>query len=189
MATSTAVMRRVTQVATGVAGSPYYLTAYFDSGNGTAQTNATNWRNLLSGGVSTYVAPLTFLPITEVARIDPTTGDLVGLDPVTVAQQVFTGAGDPLPAATSLLLRWRTGEYVGGREIRGRTNIPRMQELDNTGGVPSATLVSTWAARLATFLAASDSIHVVWSPKNGVWAPTTSNSVWAQWAVLRSRRD
>src|SRR3990172_6405745 len=120
MAIGTGVMYKVVQVATGVAGSPYYITGYFDLLQGTAQAAADSWRAMISGGVSTYTAPLIFDPITEVQKVLATTGDLVGLVSVSVAAQTFTGAGDPLPPATSLLLRWRTGEYVGGREIRGR---------------------------------------------------------------------
>jgi hypothetical protein len=189
MVTGTGFMWKVTQVATGVAGSPYYLTGYFDGYGGTAQNAADAWRAMLSGGVSTYTAPLIFQPIIEVQQVDPTNGNLIATSIVSVLGQTFTGAGDPLPPATSLLLRWRTGAYVGGREIRGRTNIPRQAETDSTLGVPTTTLLATWQARQTALLATANAKHVVWSPKNGVWAQTVGASPWSQWAVLRSRRD
>jgi hypothetical protein len=189
MTTGTTTMARVTQIATGVAGSPYYLTGYFDFLTGTAQNAADAWRNLLSAGVSTYTAPLAFSPITEVSLINPVNGDLIGLTTVSVAAITFTGAGDPLPPSTSMLLRWRTGEYVDGREIRGRTNIPRMAEADNTAGVVTAATVTAWQARQATLLASSTAHHVVWSKKAHKWALTSAASTSNQWAVLRTRRD
>ena len=182
-------MYKVTQVATGVAGAPYYLTGYFDTTTGTAQQAADRWRALLSAGVSTYAAPLVLNAITEVPTIDPTNGNLTGLSTVAVAAVTMTGAGEPLPAATSLLLRWRTGVYIGGREIRGRTNIPRMTEPDSTAGVPNAALISAWQTRQNTLLGSPSPSHVIWSPKNHLWAYTTAGSPWSQWAVLRSRRD
>jgi len=189
MVTSTAHMWRVTQVATGVAGSPYYLTGYFDSNAGTAQQACDAWRALLSAGVATYCSGLIFQAITEGQEVDPVTGNIVNLPPMTAAAVTFTGAGDPLPPATSLLLRWRTGTYIAGREIRGRTNIPRMAETDNLLGVPTAGLITTWQGRQTALFATANARHVVWSPKNGVWAASISGSPWGQWAVLRSRRD
>lgn len=189
MVTYTTTMYKVTQVATGVAGAPYYLSAYFGASAGTAQAAASAWRAFLSMGPSTYSAGLVFNAITDVQEVDPVTGDLTGLATVTVAAQTFTGAGEPLPAATSGLMRWRTQEYIGGRELRGRTNIPRLAENDSTNGVPAPTLVTDWNARAATLLGAAGVLHAVWSPKNGVWAETVAATMWGQWAVLRSRRD
>lgn len=188
MTTGTTQMYKVTQVATGVAGSPYYLTAYFDGGGGSAQNAANDWRAFLSAGVSTYVSGLIFSAITEVGQIDPVTGDLTALTTVSVASQTFTGAADPMAPVVQGLARWRTGEYLGGREIRGRTSIPRQAETDSTLGVPTSTWITTWQARQATLLASALSNHVVWSPKHGVWALTTGASMWSEWAVLRSRR-
>lgn len=189
MAVGTDTMIKVTQVATGVAGTPYYLSAYFNASVSTPQACADAWRNLLMPVASTYTAPYTFLAVTEVGLVNAINGDLVGTEPVTLPQLIGTGAGEPLPAATSLLIRWRSGEYVGGREIRGRTNVARLAEADSTNGVPSSSLLTTWQGRLTTFLAAANAKHVVWSPKNGTWAATTAGNVWGQWAVLRSRRD
>jgi hypothetical protein len=182
-------MHKVVQVMTGVAGSPYYVTGYFDAAVGTAQQAADAWRLFLNGGTSTYAAPLILSPITDVPLVDPVTGNVTAIQTVTVAGVTMIGAGDPLPPAVSLLVRWRTGQYIGGREIRGRTNIPRMQETDSTAGAPTSTLISTWGTRITTLLGGSTAHHVVWSKKNGAWAQTVTGPVWNQWASLRSRRD
>jgi len=182
-------MIRVQQVATGVAGSPYYLTGYFDSSVTAAQDAADAWRSVIGDAVGNFVAPYSYLPITQVDLVDPVTGNTVGVEPVSVAQLTFTASEDPLPPASSLLLRWRTGEYVEGREIRGRTNIARLGESASTLGLVTAASITAWQARVTALLADARVKHVVWSPKNGVWAETISGSPWNQFAVLRSRRD
>lgn len=185
----TSDMYRVTQVATGVAGSPYYLTGHFVASVGTAQQAADAWRALLSGGVATYIAPMVFSAITDVETVDPATGNTTSITAVTVAAVTFTNADQPLPAATSLLLRWRTGTFIAGREIRGRTNIPRLGELDSTLGVPNSTLTTAWNARIVTLLASAVAELCIYSRAQGAWYSVETGSVWAEWAVLRSRRD
>lgn len=180
---------KVTQVATGVAGSPYYITGYFDFTAGTAQQAADAWRNFLAPSSTVYRTGLAFSTITEVGEVDPTNGNLIGLTTVSVAAMSMIGGTDPLPAATSLLIRWRTGQYIDGREIRGRTNIPGMMESGSTNGVPDAAVISAWQTRGTALAALSNAKHVVWSKKAGGAAYTTSASPWTQWAILRSRRD
>lgn len=185
----TSDMYRVTQVATGVAGSPYYLTGHFVASVGTAQQAADAWRALLAAGVSEYVAPMAFSAISDVETVDPATGNTTAVTAVTVAAMTFTDADQALPAATSLLIRWRTGTYIAGREVRGRTNIPRLGELDSTLGVPNSTVIALFAARIVTLLASAVAQLCVYSRKNGAWYSVATGSVWDQWAVLRSRRD
>lgn len=189
MATGTGIMYKVTQVATGVAGSPYYLTAYFDQFGGTAQAAADAWRAFLAPTSTVYRTGLAFSAITEVGLVDPVTGDLTGLEPVTIGSMSMIGGTDPLPAATSLLIRWRTGAYIGGKEIRGRTNIPGQLESGNDVALPTSALTSAWQTRATALATAAGAQHVVWSKKNGVWAVTQTASPWSQWAILRSRRD
>lgn len=189
MVTYTTGLYRVTQVATGVAGSPYYLSAYFAQSGGTAQAAASAWRAFLSAGVSTYTAGLIFQAVSDVTLVDPVTGDTTGTTPVTLASVTHTGAGDTLPPATQGLARFRTGQYIAGHEIRGRVNIPCQSESDSTLGAPSSSWQTTWNARLATLITGGTYTHAVYSPKNGCWATTTAASMWSQWAVLRGRRD
>jgi hypothetical protein len=99
------------------------------------------------------------------------------------------GGTDPLPAATSLLIRWRTGQYASGKEIRGRTNIPGICESLSTNGTPDPALITTWQTRATALLSSANARHVVWSKKNGGACVTSSASPWTQWAILRSRRD
>lgn len=189
MASGTEIMYRVQQIATGVAGSPYYLTAYFDSTQGTAQAAATAWREAIGNAAANFVAPYTYQPISFVDLVDPVSGNTVGVETVSVPLIAFTASGDPLPPATSLLLRWRTGVYIGGREIRGRTNIARLDEAAATAGVVTAANLAAWQARQDALISSLTCQHVIYSPKNGLWANSLSGTPWNQFAVLRSRRD
>lgn len=185
----TTSMYRVTQVATGVAGSPYYLTGYFAAADSSAQQAADAWRTAIGVPVATFVAPYRYEAITEVATVNPGTGDTTGITAVTVAAITFTDADQPLPAATSLLLRWHTGVFTGGREIRGRTNIARLGELTSTLGVPNVATTTAWQTRANDLIADVNTTFVVWSPLHGLWETVQTGSPWGQWAVLRSRRD
>lgn len=185
----TTSMYRVTQVASGVAGSPYYITGYFDIAAGSAQQAADAWRLAIGAPVGTYCAGYVYDAITAVEEVNPANGSTTGIYPVTVAAVTFNDADQPLPAATSLLLQWRTGVYNAGRENRGRTNIARLGELRSTTGVPNTTCITEFQARITALLADVNVQHVVWSRKLGLWDATASGSVWTQWAVMRSRRD
>lgn len=189
MPLQTEPMYRVTQVATGVAGSPYYLTGYFQQAGGTSQAAASAWRKALGDQVGNFIAPYTYQPITFVDVVDPVTGNTLGVEPVSVPLLAFTATDDPLPPYTMLLIRWRTGLYNAGREVRGRTNIARLGELANTQGKVTAASLTAWQARADALIADLDCRHVVYSKKGGGWSDTITASVWEQFAVLTSRRD
>jgi hypothetical protein len=182
-------MWRVTRVATGVGGAPYYLTGYFDTSVGTAQQAADAWANLLGTTSTIYRTGLVYAPISSVQEIDAPTGNLVGLSAVTVAGITFAGGTDPLPPSTQLLLQWHTGQYNGGREYRGRTNIPGLMASGMVAGAPSSTITSSFQTRVTALLALSSAKLLVYSRKDGQAAVVTTGTVWNQYAVLRSRRD
>ena len=189
MVTYTTPLYRVTQVATGVAGAPYYLTAFFSAAGGTAQQAADAWRAFLAPSSTVYGTGLVFQAMSDVSLLDPVTGNITGTTPVTVSSMSMIGGTTPLPAATQGLIRYRTGQYLNGREIRGRFNIPWQSESDSTLGVPDSTWQSTWNTRAAALITGGTKVHAVYSPKNHCWATTTGASAWSQWAILRSRRD
>lgn len=187
-------MYRTRVVLTGVAGSPYYLTAHFVATGGTAQQAADAWMTFVAGATSGtgggYPAPAVLTSDGNVDLIDPATDTITGS--LSVTQRTFQGSGsaDTLPPATQLLVRWRTGNYVGGREIRGRTFIPLLAETSSDQqGRPIPAVTSGFDTRGAALIADPNSQHCVYSKKNGVWEITSGASTWSQFAVLRSRRD
>lgn len=124
----------------------------------------------------------------EVQQIDPATGQITGVETVSTIGVTGQASGKMLPQSTCLLIRWRTGAFVGGREQRGRTFIPGFTDANNdTDGEPLAGLISGIASRAQTL--ADTSTLCIWSPTNQGFATVTTAQVWDEWAVMRSRRE
>lgn len=124
----------------------------------------------------------------EVLAVDVGTGNVTGVFPVTAAAQQGDSADAAVPNAAMALIRWRTGVFSSGRELRGRTFIPGLTDtsVDATGNVSAATVTAINAAA-ATLISSSD--FAIWSPTNSSAATVTSGTTWTEFAVLRSRRD
>jgi hypothetical protein len=93
--------------------------------------------------------------------------------------------------ATQGLIRWRTGVFIAGRELRGRTFIPGATESRSANGRPDSTYITTAETAAQDLLdnAALGAALVVYSVTHRQVELVQSRSVWGQWAVLRSRRD
>lgn len=181
-------MLRIQTVFTGIVGSPYLSTMFFESTGLAEMVDAQSavrgfWEDL----AGLMQSATTIQVQSDVDVIDPVTGHITatGSAPVAVLQ---AGGNAPLPQATQGLVRWRSGVFVNGKEIRGRTFLPSMANDAQLGGKPSSALKVTADAAAAALLAAPVNL-VVWSRKNGMSAPVTSGSTWSEFAVLRSRRD
>lgn len=174
-------------------GGPYLSTMYF----GTAAATATQaeadaavaatgafW-NTVKGAMGTTVS---YATLTEVAQLD-VDGTLTGL--FTTTPQTGTGvvAAQLLPYASQALVRWATGSFVAGKQIKGRTFIPGITKNGDTDGKldgPTQTLIQGAAN---TLNGVTTPPLVVWSKRWALTATVSSASVWNQFAVLRSRRD
>lgn len=125
----------------------------------------------------------------EVVEIDEATGQIIGVESVTALGTTGANAGDPLPFATQGLVRWFTGAFIAGRQLRGRTFIPGMVEANNSAGRPSGTLMADIQAAADALIADTNSLLAVYSKTHATWQGVTSASVWSEWAQQRSRRD
>lgn len=185
-------MLRVQTVFTGSAGAPYYSADFYGGsteGEALAATNATQefWfqlANILDGAMTATIQG-------EVHQIDPATGltTQVYQHPDQVID--FSGSGEVLPRATQGLLRYRTGDFVAGRELRGRKFIPGVLESSTTDGRPSAPLLAlfttAWNASRADATAAGG--QSVYSLTHKVAAQISLMQPWSEFAILRSRRQ
>lgn len=119
--------------------------------------------------------------------VDVLTGDTTG----SVLLPGFTRQGAfgvvEAPAGICLLARWRTGVYVGGREIRGRSFFSGLGDIAGSEGTPDAAPYLTASQAVDTLVSAGD--LVVYSPTRGVAAPVTDGQIWNRFALMRSRRD
>jgi hypothetical protein len=175
---------------TGPQGSPWVSTIY---GDGISQVEAeaqvlsigTFW-----GAVDALMNnDVDWATEAEVERVNVATGDVEAVFVTT--PQTGTGAlvTELLPLVAQAVVRWRTGVFVGGREIRGRTFIPGLTEAANTGG-------SVTPANAATIQAAAQAMiddvtweMVVWSRTHAQAPEVATASVWSQFSYLGSRRD
>lgn len=179
---------------TGVAGSPWYLNGYFTADTGTTKQVQDAWMKFLFAGpgpsVSTLPVGATATIDTDVPVVDPTNGQIVSVESSTGYSWTGSNTEQRLPPTAQALVRWRTGNFEGGREVRGRTNIPGGTESWNSAsGTVETTISNLINGRAVDLINDANTVFVVWSKKNGLWWAAQSGSCWSQWAVLRSRRD
>lgn len=124
----------------------------------------------------------------EVPEISVTTGQIIGQTTITSTSGAGVGAGTPVPQVAQLLIRWRTGAFLNGREIRGRTFVPGLSSVSQTAtGEVTSTVRSQVDAAAATFL--SNSEFGIYSPSNAAFAEASTGQCWVEFAAMRSRRD
>lgn len=142
------------------------------------------------GNLENYMGQFQFAQVDpEVLQVNDVTGQTEAVHTVVKENHQGTGDAAQVPQSTMLLIRWRTGAYTNGREIRGRTFIPGLEASANDGsGAPTAAVI-TGIGALATTLAAATPSLVVYSPTRSAIATVASASVWSEWAVMRSRRE
>lgn len=194
---------RVRTVFTGVAGTPWYSNLYFAGlAEGGTDTNvvavhdaaADFWGSLASA----IIDPVDWVVQGDVARINPTTGEVTSFDSVPAVTNGGNATAEALPFATQGLIALNTAGVRRSRRVVGHIYVPGMTEANNVAGQPSAalrTLLATSAADLRR--PALDVLPVVWArPRDtssgflpGAAFPVTSSASRPGWAVLRSRRD
>lgn len=186
------LIHRCRTVITGVGGSPYYMDMNFDPAGGTPQQQADAWYDFCTRGEGPTGLKVgaRYSGSPEVRVIESTTGEVT--DVITVDATAVTGSytGGYLPPANQVLVRWSTGQYVGGRQVRGKTYCPLITiEAANDDGSVDPTTLSLFGDQ-AQELALNLTVNpVVWSRTSGQVFPVTGSSVWGQFAILRSRRD
>lgn len=185
-----ATIARVRTVFTGLAGLPGYSNLYFKpvvSNDALAAHAAVTalWQSL-DGALN---AGLTWTCEGDIALIE----DSSGLQIAEVTTDTTTGVGgsgaNSLPFATMGLMRFRTSDFIGGRQVRGRCYVPGFVEEESVGGLPTAATLTAMSTAFGAISDVANAPHVVWSRTHGQSFEVTSYSPWNQWAVLRSRRD
>jgi hypothetical protein len=184
-------MLRVTTIFTGVQGTPWYSNQYFLGSTQemavAAQDAVFEFWSDLAGLIPTAV---TAAVQPEVDDVDPVTGNVTATY-VVPQQDVDCVGGAALPWAVQGLIRLRTGDFVNGREVRGRIFVPAPTAETNSNGVPSASYVTTMQTAATTLLTNAEpgGNLCVYSRTNGQAFEVSQVSAWNQFAELRSRRD
>lgn len=146
---------------------------------------ATDFLDDIKGGINTgqsmRVDP-------EVYEVNVGTGKVEGATTITPTTITGTNSDDVLPQQTQLLVRWRTGVFEDGRELRGRTFIAGyVQGASSAAGEVATTTQTTVNTAASTLVGNSD--FGIWSPTHSMFATATSGTCWNEWAVQRGRRD
>lgn len=162
---------------------------YFSEPAGTAaqahSAVVTFWQGIANNMSNT----LSFTVEGEVELVDEADGHVTGITSVSAVSGTGNLAGDILPPATQGLIRWRTGAFVDGREIRGRTFLPAMLEANSTLGVPLSAITTSFTSYGSGLIANATSELLVYSRTLHASATVVTASTWTKWAQLRSRRD
>jgi hypothetical protein len=187
---------RIQAIWTGVTGLPGYSNHHFDLAD-PFPSNAT-----IDGAVlacrSLYENIVLYLPTAVQVNIRPT-ADIFDLTGPKLAEKSVPTPGSAITGGSSAayaggvgaVVHWKTGSYVGGRPLAGRTFlVPLAGAFDTTGTLsPAAQTAITNAANAMRTKAGSPPL-VVWKHSPGVstYSPASSVSVPDRSAVLRSRR-
>lgn len=178
---------------TGVPGAPYYTVMHFEGAGATQAGAAAGATRALWDAIKASIRnDMTARVLPEVSEVNVATGEVEATYINTLPPVVMTGSGARQPLVVQGLVRLRTGAYVGGREIRGKVFLPGTTDANDTDGVPSTayqTAMNTAFQNLVSSSLAATVPLLVWSPTKGQAAQVTQVSTWAQWAILRSRRD
>jgi len=182
-------MLRVRTAITGGLGGPYLSTFYFDGDTqGEADLAADAAHDFWAALAAWMVSGITSTVEPEVVEVAVGSGLPLSTF-LTTQDAVSSSASHPAaPAATQGLISWRTGVYVGAREIRGRTFVPGVATSSVGDGIPGGAYVAALASAGTTLLTHTADFGV-YSAKNGTFASAVSRTAWANFAVLRSRRD
>ena len=180
-------MKRIRTSLTGIDGAPWLSTMFFGD-TPTAQECVDHvadfWgivEDLMVTAVAWSVDPF-------VATVDPVSGEITGATTVDGANGQGSAGGEVLPPATQMLVRWGTGIYTSGRELRGRTFVPGLTSSANDNGFVEPTTLPGHITDLETWLSTGPPL-LIWSRAHGVTAPVAGVDIWNRFAILRSRRD
>jgi hypothetical protein len=194
-------MMRVTTAWTSPNGGPGTSTMFVNGDGSLLAQDAVNAIAAFWNGLSARIATAVDAAIeSDVYVINAANGEATGVHSTAPPAVVTSGTVDQNSAATQGLVRWLTGVYLDGRQVRGRTYIPGPMESDNAAGRPgSAWLTPVQAA--ANTLVGTGLLGVWRRPLPDPEAPNgpplragsfhlvNAASAWGEWAVLRSRRN
>lgn len=176
---------KVTSIWGNFLGAPGYSTMYFAS-SATPPLAAVKafWeacKNILPLGITVTVQ-------NTGVGIDLATGkpDSAWSGPV---QTPTTGTGTaPYAAPVGGMVEWKTGQFINGHELKGRTYIVPLTApvYDTAGSIVDANVAAVTAAA-TTLLAASPSM-VVWSRRSFARANATTAVMRDRAVVMRTRR-
>lgn len=186
-----ALMYRVKTLFTGESGAPYYNQTYwaesvfYDAAGATSAIHDF-WDDMK--GLLTSSLTISWPDPVDLVDID--TGAITGTTTSSPSSVVGTNSAPVLPFSTQGLAVFLTGQYVAGRQLIGRMNIPGLCTDSLSSGQFQESNRGDTASRIEALSASGlEKTMLVYSPTHHVVAPITASRVNIKFAVLRSRRD
>lgn len=188
---------RVTATWTGGRIGTGFTNFFFNTGASNQQGAADAMRTFLSssysaGGKLPNGCLITFPTVVD--TIEATNGQLLSTTPITQPVQITGSDTGPYAAVAGACVTWRTGDFVGGKRVRGRTFLVPVGALgmQNNGTLDDNTVTAIVAAGTALVAAAPE--FVIWRRPTSVGAANGSTHLVAaatcsdRAAYLTSRR-
>lgn len=181
-----ATLHQVRIAWSGTLGGPGVSTFYFDATGAPPVSAAKTFFEAIKAYLPTAVV-LTY-PSSGIT-IDTATGQAVGAWSGTAPTNTTgTGAG-AFSRASGAVVNWKSGAYVNGRELRGKTFlVPLIGGAYSSNGNIDSTVLGVLQTAATNYAAAINGLRI-WSKATASAATVTSAQVATKVAVLRSRRD
>lgn len=182
-------MLRVQVVTEFPNGGPGYNNFYLEGAEAEAAAAHAAVATLFDGLKSVLTSQATYHVLPEIEQVDPVTGNITAVYSATEVVAAGTWGSNTSPSGTCLVLRWRTGVFVNGRELRGRSFISGLGTIaEGSALVPSGVITDVQNAQ-AAYLGAAPLSASVYSPTHGQEAEIVTATCWNRFGLMRSRRD
>lgn len=176
----------------GVAGAPYYSSLVMDN-DASSNDSEANMVDAMLTNIANYISNQVSWTIdTAHEQFDIETGAVVGSAVSDPQSGSGTGSEELLPRAAQILAVFHTGEFVNGRELRGRLFLPGIVELANGNGRVLEAVRADIEDTMSDYFFNGVFLNhetAVYSPTHRVSALVQSIHVNEEFAMLRSRRD
>jgi hypothetical protein len=183
------ILSRYRTVFSGVAGTPWYSNIFFDENVTSSPLYGEFVADFWTALNAVMCTPVTWSVIPEVAFIDDATGQIIDLSTWAGEGGSAANTNEDMPYANQALINWRTGTYLAGRELRGKTFVPALTQAANDNGQLIAGTRASIDAAAEELISDGNGAMRVFSPTHLTSSPITSSDVPAKIAILRSRRD
>lgn len=184
------VMNRVRVVWTGVPGTPWYSNLYTLASAVTPPEAISRANTLISALRNNVTTAVTARIEGDVSQIESLTGQTVGVTSLPFVDLTGTSATNRLPSATQLVTQLLTGQFLNGRQVRGRFYLGGLTVGSATSvGTPTPAALAALDTAWSNYVVSNVNGAVIWSRKNGAAVPITFVNTWEQFGQQRSRRD
>lgn len=130
---------------------------------------------LVGAFYNSLVAGVTAVVESDLTIFDSETGFVTGIKNPTDAPTVYTSTSDPSKTsrATQALIRFKTGEYVDGKQIAGRMFLGPLSAVDlTTGGLMTSAAIAAYPDWFSGITSGIGARLCIWRrPTGGAGAP------------------